>query len=383
MPQRRGRGEGSIRQRRRADGSMYYEVRMSINGKQRSFTHDTKTGAMAKARSAWSDAERSMAPALRLVSVQEYLDRWLAEKKRSVRHRTYLSYALHVREHIGPSIGHIKLAELTPAHVRSLLADVRDKGVSESSVAHVRTTLGIALNTAVSDDVVIRNVARGVPIPKSPKPVFVPEVVTPDQARQIVAAFKGYRLEPDVMFAIATGMRQGEQLALRWSDINFQARTATVQVAVDVNETGQRITTRPKSERSQRVIPLADLAIRALELRARQRDEDRLLAGAAWEGGEFVFGNRSGGLRSGKVLTAKFQDRLRRSGLPVIRWHALRRIYAAVLQDNGANLGILRDLMGHSSTKTTEAYAYTIPESLARLTAGIDRVIPLDDAAGT
>lgn len=375
MPQQRGRGEGSIRQRRRADGSVFWEARARINGPQVSFCDDTKTGAMAKARAARSDAERGLRKAPSTLTVQQYLDRWLAEKKRAVRYRSYLSHDMHIRLHIGPALGGLRLVDLTPRDVRKLLADVRDKGVSESTVDHVRTTLSMALRAAVTDGIAPKNVAEQVPVPKSTKPAFVPEVVTPDEARLIIAAFKGYRHEPDVMFAIATGMRQGEQLALRWSDVNLQARTATVEVAVDITEDGQRVSARPKSEKSQRVMPLPELAIRALEMRARQREEDRILAGEAWEGGDLVFGNRTGGMRSGKVLTAKFQDRLRRAGLPVIRWHALRRIFAATLQEGGASLGILRDLMGHKSVKTTEGYAYTLPESRARLVAAIDNLI--------
>ncbi len=67
MPQRRGRGEGSIRQRRRADGSVFWEARVSINGKQRSFYDDTKTGAAAKARAAKVDSERGVVRPLQSV----------------------------------------------------------------------------------------------------------------------------------------------------------------------------------------------------------------------------------------------------------------------------------------------------------------------------
>lgn len=67
MPQRRGRAEGSIRQRRRADGSVFWETRVSIDSKQRSFYDDTKTGAAAKARAAKVDSERGVVRPLQSV----------------------------------------------------------------------------------------------------------------------------------------------------------------------------------------------------------------------------------------------------------------------------------------------------------------------------
>ena len=88
---------------------------------------------------------------------------------------------------------------------------------------------------------------------------------------------------------------------------------------------------------------------------------------------DLVFPGCKGGIRGGTALTRRFDDRLRRRGLQPIRWHALRRLFAAVLQDDGVPLERIRDLMGHSTLSVNESYAYTLPASLDRSTGSIDR----------
>jgi len=374
MPKRRGRGEGSIRQRRRADGSAFYEARVTIHGKRVSFYDDTKTGAQAKARAARADADRGIATPVGNMTVEQFVRRWLEDHaKLTVRHRTYLSYRSHVDVHIVPSLGHIRLTELTPGHVNQMLSRAMTGGLSATSARSVRATLSIALKTAILDHGLSRNVARLSKVPKSDRPVFSPEVVTPEEARAIIEAFQGSRLEPLVLFSIATGVRQGELLALRWNDIDIAKRTVTIRFAAETRN-GVKSLVKPKTDKSQRTLSLPALALRALELRREQEAEDRVLAGAEWQSTGIVFANPTGGVRDGTAVTKNFQARLKQAGHSPIRWHALRRVFAALLQDRGVSLEQIRDLMGHSQLSVTEHYAYTMPDSLHTAMDKIDEV---------
>jgi len=244
-------------------------------------------------------------------------------------------------------------------------------GLSATSARSIRATLSVALKTAILDHGLPRNVAALSKVPKSDKPAFSPEVVTPEQARQIMAAFHGSRLEPLVLFSIATGVRQGELLALRWEDVDLGKRTVVIRYAAEHRD-GTKSLVKPKTDKSQRTLSLPALAIRALELRRAQEVEDRLLAGAEWTETGTVFANPSGGIRDGTAVTKNFQARLKRAGLPPVRWHALRRVFAALLQDQGVPLERIRDLMGHSQLSVTEHYAYTMPDSLHAAMGKID-----------
>lgn len=370
MPQKTRRGDP--RERRHADGSIYYEARAMINGRRVSFYDGTKTGARTQADEARVDARRGGVTADAGITMATYLEAWLASVKRNVRGRTYMAYASHVRIHIIPALGRIKLIDLAPGHVRAMLANLlHDKDLSETTVRHIRATLSGALKQAMIDYGLPRNVASLAKIPKGNKPDFKPEVISPQQARAIVAAFRGSRIEPLVIFAATTGLRQSELLALRWEDLDLPARTMRVRHALDVKD-GERVFARPKSKKGQREMRLPDLALRALEMRRRQMEKDRLLAGSAWQGGDVVFANPTGGLRNGSTLTASFKGYLRRRGIAPIRWHALRRVFAAVLQDQGVSLAHIRDLMGHSQMRVTESYAYTMLESRKSAMDAID-----------
>ncbi len=377
MPQRMGRGRGGARPRHRANGTVYYEARVSIRGKQTSFYAETKTGAEAKARAALVDADRGVVKPNDAILVREHLESWLESVKCNVRGRTFAGYESHVRVHITPVIGHIKLVDLTTRHVRDLLVTLLfDKGLSETSVHHVRATLSGALKMAVLDHELPRNVASLVKIPSTGRPAFKPEVITPEHARQIIEAFSGSRLEPMVMFAAATGLRQGEMLALQWADVDFERREVTVRHSIDVRD-GQKVYASPKTKKSRRVLRLSDLAVRALDIRRRHEEEDRAIAGGAWQATDLVFAGRVGGLRSGTAMTHNFRETLLRRGIEPVRWHALRRVFAAVLLDQGVSLPHIRDLLGHSQIQVTEHYAYTMPGALRDAIDAVDRALPL------
>ena len=199
--------------------------------------------------------------------------------------------------------------------------------------------------------------------------------------REGTKAFEGSRLEPLVLFSIATGVRQGELLALRWSDIDEDNRSVLVLHAVDLRD-GARVIARPKSERAHRTIRLPAVALRALDLARIQIEEYRLLAGLRWQELYLVFpAGPTGGIRDGSTVTHNFQKRLESRGLEPMRWHGLRRVFAAVLQDAGVPLERVRDLMGHSQLQVTEHYDYTLKDSLLRDMDAIDAAFLADESA--
>lgn len=366
----RGPGEGSIREKRRKDGSVFYEARASIHGQQRSFCADTKSGAMAKARAARADAERGHTRPNATRTLAEHLRDWLEHQvKPGVRSRTYVSYHGHAENHIIPVLGHLRLDEVTPGQVSRMLAGVIATGVSDTTAQRVRATLSAAYKAAMLDYGILRNPAALARMPKSDRPQFQREVVKPDDAREILAAFEGSRLWPLVAFSLATGVRQGELLALRWQDVDDHAMH--VRHAIDYRD-GRRVLARPKSDKAHRTVPLSEIALSALSTRRGEIEVERMLAGADYGDQGLIFAGPTGDFRDGAAVTRNFRARLVHRGLPSIRWHALRRIYAATLQAAGVPLHVIRDLLGHSELRVTEHYAYTMPGSDANVLAAIN-----------
>jgi len=143
---RRGQNEGGIHLR--VDGR--WEARLNLgwyNGKRvrKSFFASTREGVAKLLADAKSQHDRGIPIPHSGVTVSKYLTEWLITVKGTVRPRTFESYELHVRHHIIPELGNIRLSVLRPEHVRSLLKRKLDAGLSSQTVVHMRTVLNTAL----------------------------------------------------------------------------------------------------------------------------------------------------------------------------------------------------------------------------------------------
>lgn len=373
MSDKRRHGDGSVRTVKRGERT-YFEARATIHGKQRSFYGPSEAAALAKARAARADAERGSGTDAGTLTLADHMDDWLSRVVRpSVQSSTYASYESLTRVHILPRLGRVRLVDLNPSHVRGLLVHMIDNGSAEGTAGRARSCLSAALKVAMHDYGLPRNVAALVQVPKTGRPQFQPEVITPTQAQAILAAFDASRLGPLVRFAVATGLRQGELLALRWEDIGADSLQVHHSLQRARSKGAERFTSRPKTKKSQRPVPLSALARDALAARKRQAAEDQLAAGPDWHDEGFIFANATGGARDGTAVTRAFQRILRSHGLEPIRWHALRRVFAAVLLDGGADITVVRDLLGHSQLSVTEKYAYVMPAALPGAVSAIDR----------
>src|SRR5215218_3643993 len=142
-------------------------------------------------------------------TVGEYLQRWLRDSVRgSVKPITFESYERLVRVHIAPALGQAKLKNLSPAHLQGFYRDRLDAGLSPRTVQYLHVVLHRALKQALRWGLVPRNVAEAVDPPKVPEKDVTP--LSPDQARALLEAARGDRLEALYVLAVHTGMRQGE-----------------------------------------------------------------------------------------------------------------------------------------------------------------------------
>lgn len=279
---RRGNGEGSLY--RRADGrwtGAHYvlqpeggRVRRAVYGKTRKEAADrlaelvTKTGAgVALAVDAWT--------------VQRYAEYWLAEVVTPrLRPATLSSYRETLRLHILPMLGRVKLRALTPAQVRRLLADRAGAGLGPRSVQIVHSTLRAMLAEAVRGEIVERNVAA---IVRSP-PVQRSEVRpwSPEEAATFLRSAADHRLYGLFAVGVALGLRKGELLALRWSDVDLDQGVLQVRQTVQRLPEAGLVFGPPKSSRSRRTIPLPAVSAQVLRTHRARQAAETLALGPAW-----------------------------------------------------------------------------------------------------
>jgi integrase len=208
---RRGNNEGSICQRKDGYWVAQYSVQTDTGQKTRYIYGKEREDVAEKLIDVLADRNKGLIYDAGSMTVGGYLERWLADSVRdTVRQRTFERYEEIIRVHLVPALGRVKLAKLTPPHVRGLYRSELDAGVSARTVQYMHVTLNKALSQAVSDGLIPRNVAAGV---KTPQPRS--EEIRPldrEQVRALFEAVAGHRLEALYIVAVTAGLRPGELL---------------------------------------------------------------------------------------------------------------------------------------------------------------------------
>lgn len=308
----------------------------------------------------------------------DHLRDWLAEVSQSIKADTARGYSIHIEKWIVPVIGSVPLTDLTPRSIRLVRDHVIAEGRSPRTAAGVLLTLRSALRQAVNDGLISRNVADSVKPPRKLTRLAV--ATTPDDAKAIIAAFAGHRLEALVTVAIGTGLRQGELLGLRWRDLDGSLLRITGSVRPVPREgisgyTLQR-TAEAKTRRSIRTLELPAFVVVALEAERRRQAAAGTISpyiftteGRREQAGQPVF-------MDPRNVTKSFQHQLKVAGLPKIRFHDLRHAYATLMLAAGVPLRVIQEALGHTSIATTAAvYAHVLPALQKDAAAKLDEAL--------
>ncbi len=303
------------------------------------------------------------------MTVGQYLRSWLdTAGRRSLKASTWRTYDVALRLHIEPQLGHIQLAKLTPEHVDTWLAGLE---LAPKGQRNVLGFLGRVLDVAQDRGHVLRNAARLVEPPRVTTSEAL--VLMPDEARALMAAIKGDRLEALWLAALGTGLRQGELLGLRWSDVDLDAAQLVVTYAL-VREQGAYALDDPKTARSKRPVALPAFVVAALRDHRRRQLEERLAAGEATAEG-LVFVSPAGRPLNGGWVSHRWRKVSRAAGLDV-DMKGLRHTSATILRDRGVQEDVRMSRMGHTTTGMARRYGHA--------TEGPDRraANELDEALG-
>jgi integrase len=354
---KRANGEGSISQH--PDGRWWARVTLA-NGKRKAFYGKTRREVQEKLTATLRDMQQGIAPTPQQETIAQYLTRWLEHTARpTVRPKTYHSYAQLVRLHLVPGLGRHRLAALGPQPVQQFLNDKLAAGLSPRTVQYLRAILRRALGQALKWGLVARNVVTLVDSPRVRRPEVEP--FTPDQARAFLAAVQGDRLEALYTVAVALGLRQGEALGLRWADVDLDAGTLRVAVALQRID-GELRFVEPKSQRSRRTLPLPPRVVAALRAHRARQLEERLQAGPYWQDHRLVFPTTLGTPLDARNVTRWYHRLLDRAELPHRRFHDLRHTAASLLLVQGVAPRVVMETLGHSQISLTmDTYSHVMP----------------------
>jgi integrase len=356
---RRGNGEGTIFQRK--DGR--WTAGAEVGGYQRKWIYGKTRREVADRL---SKIQRDLAEGRPVInerlSVAEYLNRWLNEvAKHRTRPMTWRGYEHLVRLHILPSLGRVRLAKLTPQHVHSLVTQkVREGRLSPRTIQYMHSVLRAALNQAVRWRMVHYNAAAMVSTPRVTRREV--RALTPEEARRLLDAARGDRLEALYSVALALGLRQGEALGLMWSDLDFELGTLRVRRASQrIPHHGTQLV-ETKTERSRRTLVMPPIVISALRSHRARQALERLAAGEHWVDLDLVFPSGRGTLADGPNVAHRFHKLLEQADLPSMRFHDLRHACASLLLVQGVHPRVVMETLGHSQISLTmNTYSHVLP----------------------
>jgi integrase len=356
---RRGNGEGTIL--RRTDGR--WAAAIVFEGYQRKWIYGkTRRDVSDRLRKIRTDVAEGRPVMNERLTVSEYLNRWLNEvAKQRTRPMTWRGYEHLVRLHILPTLGRVRLAKLTPQHVQSLVTQkVREGSLAPRTIQYMHSVLRAALNQAVRWRMVHYNAAAMVSTPPPTRREV--RVLAPGEARQLLDAARGDRLEALYSVALALGLRQGEALGLMWGDLDLESGVLRVRRASQrIPHQGTQLV-ETKTMRSRRTLVMLPIVISRLRAHRARQALERLAAGDRWVDLDLVFPSERGTLADGPNVTHRFHKLLKRAGLPPMRFHDLRHACASLLLVQGVHPRVVMETLGHSQISLTmNTYSHVLP----------------------
>ncbi len=370
-------GMGGIRRRKDGRYEARYTVQTATGAKRKTIYGKDHDEVADKLVEALANRNKGLIFDAGNMTTGDYLDRWLTDSvKGSVKRRTFESYLSVVRRHLKPGIGRVKLAALTPAHVQGLYREKLDSGLSPTTVEHIHTTLHRALKQAVRFGLVPRNVSDAVDVPKRVSAEIRP--LTPKQAKTLLRVVKGDSLEALYTLALTTGMRQGELLGLRWSDVDLDRAVLRISQTL-VTGWGKQTFEKPKTAKSRRSVSLTARAVESLK---RHRDQQQ--AAGLFAGDGLVFTNRVGNpLHPKNLVDRYFKPTLKAAGLPAIRFHDLRHTAATLLLSADVHPKVVQEMLGHANISITlDTYSHLLPGMMAPAVDAMEDTLGDEGPAG-
>ena len=376
----RGQNEGTIRERFRTtkEGkkvSKGWEARYTsscdADGKQiqKSIYGMSRKEVMEKLTKTLNDMNSGNYQAPTKIKVSAWLDTWFEiYKKPTVKPKTLECYESIIRLHIKPSIGKIILRELKPEQIQKMYNKIGDE-LSPRMVELTHVTLHAALEQAMKNDLIFKNISEATTRPKKVK--TEPRVLTVDEQQKFVRAIKGERTEAAFLLDLFSGLRLGEIVALRWKDIDFKNGLLKVNQTLcrvknfDGNVKGKTILSfdTPKTEKSKREIPLLNEVVISLRAHKARQSTEKLKAGELYNDTGLVFCNEIGSPIDPRKFTDIFYKLVEKSGIEKANVHAIRHTFATRGLENGIELKVMQELLGHSSIAlTADTYSHVLKD---------------------
>ena len=300
------------------------------------------------------------------LTVGQWMDMWISDHMSSVKPATIQTYSMHIKNHIKPFIGAVKLQKLMPNHVQSFYNDMlRKKKLSAKTIKNLHGVLHKALKQAIVLGYIQRNPSDGMVLPRIEKVEMntLPENALPN----FLQAISGHDYEAVYFVAIFTGMRRGKVLGLTWDCVDFEGGTLYVNKQLIKNDDGTYALASTKNDKPRRIAPAPAVMARLKDVKDQQVAAKEKAA-TLWQGnkGNLVFTNAYGRYLSPQYVYLRFKEVVKSIGLPELRFHDLRHTYAVNALQSGDDIKTVQSNLGHHTAAfTLDVYGH-VSETMQR-----------------
>lgn len=286
------------------------------------------------------------------MTFSEFLNHWMDNYvKYNCEETTAYGYCNIINNHIIPCLGNIELQKLQPFHIQQYYRKLmEEKGFSPNTVHKHHANIRKALDYALKQQFVYRNVADAVSLPRKIR--FEGQAYSKEQLNVLLEKVKDTKLELPIYLAGYLGLRREEIVGLKWKYLDFERRILYVH-EVRTSAGNKVIIKSPKTDKSKRSLFIPDGLLDLLLKCKMRQDEFMQLLGDEYENTGYVCAHENGRPYRVNSVTEWFADFLTKHGLPKIRLHDLRHTFASILYDEGIDLKAISEALGHSDIGTT------------------------------
>lgn len=287
---------------------------------------------------------------IKQMTVNEWFEYWITEiKEPTVRYNTVRNYTERYVHNIKPVLGDMLITDVKPMHCQNVLNAMSEK-YKGSTMEQARITMCSMFYYAFVNEVIPRNPVNA--SVKLPKPVVKKvRFLTLDEQTRFLEVAEGTSNYPQFMLILQTGLRTGEMMGLKWEDIDFKARTITIQRTLEFRYGYKEFKVgEPKTRNAYRTIPLTNIAYDILKAK-KEESMTRKVADSRYK--DFVFLNRKGLPTKNSAYDTTLYKLAEKAGIEHFYMHALRHTYATRCIEAGMRAKTLSELLGHSNIGIT------------------------------
>ncbi|MFK7696127.1 tyrosine-type recombinase/integrase [Paenibacillus sp. HJGM_3] len=301
----------------------------------------------------------------------DFLKDWLESKKVSVKRQTLDNYKIIIRTHVAPTLGHIPLSKLTALDLQQFINKLQEEGHSGAYMRKIYSVVSESLRKAERWNLISRNPAERVDPPRINKKDIT--VWNTEEIAMFLNSTREEELQIAFVLAITTGMRQGEILGLRWSDIDLDNKVLYIRQTL--SHDGKELMSGGKTKSSVRSVMLPEKSLTALRKHRGTIREKKVAQGRNFQENDLVICTKFGTPVTPRNLMRTFYRVMKEAKVPKIRFHDLRHTHATLLLMQNVNPKIVADRLGHANVRLTlDTYSHLLPSMQREAVQEIEKV---------